>query len=573
MNPSERAEKTLRWSALLVLLLASVVASADDSKDKDKDKDKKSTPAPSPHPARSAPSKTETPRSEGAKTEHATPRSTGDSTEHARPPAQGAKVEHEAPPAAGKDTEHGTSHGTAAGTEHKSTEHGTAHSTETSTEHGRTPVHGAKVEHEAPPAAGKDTEHGTGHGTATGTEHKTTERGTAHPTPPTGTNSARGTATVHPAPSTATHEFKSASGQKVQANYRDGHVRSIQAPSMRIDHGLHGDRRIVTEHNGRRIVTVGPHMGYSQRSYYSRGNREYVQRTYFMGGHRYAYAYRTYSFGGVHYYGYAPAYYYQPAYYGWAYNPWASPVRYRWGWDAQPWYGYYGSYFAPYGVYSNASLWLTDYIIAENLRSAYDSQPNPGRLRAVDSPVADEEQLDPEVKQSIANEVRRQIAAEQTAAADPEVLSSDSDQAPPALDSHSKIFVVSSDLDTTMSTGEECALTPGDVLLRTNARAGDDNRVDVTVASSKKDDCFAGSTVSVDVVDLQEMHNHLRQLLDSGLKTLADNSGKNGLPAAPDISTRPGEVPPPAVDVSVDSDIQQQQSDADRMEREAPPQD
>jgi hypothetical protein len=65
----------------------------------------------------------------------------------------------------------------------------------------------------------------------------------------------------------------------------------------------------------------------------------------------------------------------------------------------------------------------------------------------------------------------------------------------------------------------------------------------------------------------------LRQLLDTGLKTLADNSGKDGLPPAPDTSTRPGEVPPPPVDVTVDSDLQQQQSDADRMEREAPPQD
>jgi hypothetical protein len=547
MNPRLTALKKLRtWSALAALIGASVFASADD-----KDKDKKSTPAPaaSPRPARTAPSKTPAPRSEGSKSEHGSARSREAGTEQGRAPARGTRVERADPPAKGTSTEHGTSRGAGSSTEH-STEHRSSAPDRTRTERGSDRTH-----------------------TERGSDRATGGRAARETTSSTGSDRSRGTATAHPRPSTTTHEFRSATGQRVEARYRDGHVRSIQAPSMRIDHGLRGDRRIVTERNGRRIVTVGPHMGYSQRSYYNRGNREYVQRTYFMGGHRYAYAYRSYYYGGRHYYGYAPAYYYRPAYYGWAYNPWASPIRYRWGWDAEPWYGYYGSYFTPYGAYSNASLWLTDYIIADSLRSAYESQPNDRRFDAEDSAPAREEQLDPDVKDEIAREVRRQIAAEQTAAANREPLESGADQAPPALDSNSKIFVVSSDLDTTMSTGEECALTPGDVLLRTNGAAGDDNRVDVTVASSKKDDCYAGSTVSVDVADLQEMHNHLRQLLDSGLKTLADNSGRNGLPSAPDTTTRAGEVPLPEVDASVDSDIQQQQSDADRMEQEAPPQD
>ena len=567
MNPSKKAPKILRWLPLLVLLGASVVASADDNKDKDKDKDKnkKSTPASTPQATHNAPAKTATPRSEGTHNEHGSPRSTGDSTEHGRPPGHGAKLEHEAPPAAGKDTEHGNGHGTVTGTEHKATDRGAAH-----------PTGQSRIENDGTPSTRTNTERGTATRTNSerGSSHPTEVHSTHGTTPTTGTDSARGTRTEHPAPSTATHEFKTATGQRVQASYRDGHVRSIQAPSMRIDHGLRGERHIVTEHNGRRIVTVAPHMGYSQRSYYNRGNREYVQRTYFMGGHRYAYAYRTYYYRGGYYYGYAPSYYYRPAYYGWVYNPWRSPVHYRWGWDAQPWYGYYGSYFAPYGVYSNASLWLTDYILAENLRAGYESQATSSRQRVLDSPLANEEQLDPEVKQSIANEVRRQIADEQAASASADgPQSAGEDEAPPALDSNSRIFVVSSDLDTAMSTGEECVLTPGDVLLRGRGAADDDNRVNVTVASSKRGDCFAGATVSVDVVDLQEMHNHLRQLLDTGLKTLADNSGRNGLPPAPDTSTRAGEVPPPDADANVDRDIEQQERDADRMEQEAPPQD
>jgi hypothetical protein len=527
MNSSKSAQKSpWKWSALFALLMASVVASADDSKDK------KPASSPSPRPARSTPSKTATPRTEGRKTEHGAARTTeGDSDRGTK----GAR-ERGTPSATGTGSEHGTARPT-----------------------------GGASDHVNPPAPRTHTER-------EGARARATHGTTPATTPASGTEAAHGTATLHPAPSTTTREFKSATGQRVQANYRDGRVRSIQAPSMRIDHDLHGDRRIVTERNGRRIVTVGPHMGYSQRSYYNRGSRAYVQRTYFMGGHRYAYAYRTYYYGGVHYYGYAPAYYYRPAYYGWVYNPWRAPVRYRWGWDDQPWYGYYGSYFAPYGVYGTASLWLTDYILSESLRAAYESRAYDRSLDAMDSPPAREEQLDPDVKESIAYEVKRQIAAEQ-AAANSEAGPSGGDEAPPALDSKSKIFVVASDLDTTMSTGQECALTPGDVLLRTNAEADDDNRVDVTVASSKKGDCFAGSTVSVEVADLQEMHNHLRQLLDTGLKTLADNSGRNGLPSAPDTTTRAGEVPPPEVDANVETDLQEQLSDADRIEREAAPQD
>ena len=311
-------------------------------------------------------------------------------------------------------------------------------------------------------------------------------------------------------------------------------------------------------------------MGYSQRFYYNRGGRQYVQRTYFVGGRHYASAYRTFSYGGAHYYAYAPAHYYQPAYYRWAYNPWPAPVYYRWGWNAQPWYGYYGSYFSPYRAYPTASMWLTDFIIAESLRAAFESQPRV-ELAPAGSPVALEEQLDPDVKEAIANEVRQQIEAEQMASANPEPFPSGTEQAPPALAANSRIFVVSSDLDTTMSTGEPCSLTPGDVLLRANTTAGEDNTIEVIVASSKKGDCFAGSTVSIELGDLQEMHNHLRQLLDTGLTTLADNSGRDGLPAAPDTATRAGEVPAPAIDANVESEAQQQQSDADRVEAEASP--
>ncbi len=148
-----------------------------------------------------------------------------------------------------------------------------------------------------------------------------------------------------------------------------------QKRNMTVEHGFRsGDRKIVTVNNGRTTVTTGPHGGYAQRPYvHNRFNRPYVQRTYWVNGHAYAYAYRDHYYHNVHYYRYAPAYYYHPVFYGWAYNPWAAPVYYNWGWSpAAPWF--YGGYFAPAPSYPTASLWITDYLLAENLKLAYDNQ-------------------------------------------------------------------------------------------------------------------------------------------------------------------------------------------------------
>jgi hypothetical protein len=92
--------------------------------------------------------------------------------------------------------------------------------------------------------------------------------------------------------------------------------------------------------------------------------------------------------------------------------------------------------------------------------------------------------------------------------------------------------------------------------------------VDATVKSGKKDDCANGVTVGVNASDLQEMHNHLRETMDAGLKTLAEKQGKDGIPAAPDTKTQAGEVPPPAPDTNVDSDLNAQKQDADQAETE-----
>ena len=123
-------------------------------------------------------------------------------------------------------------------------------------------------------------------------------------------------------------------------------------------------------------------------------------------------------------------------------------------------------------------------------------------------------------------------------------------------------------MDLTTSDGAECPLTPGDVVYRTTDKPDEDNMVDATVKSSKKDECAIGVTVSVDAGDLQEMHNQLRIQMDAGLKELADKQGKNGIPPAPDAKTQAGEVPPPKPDPSVEKDLQEQEKEAAAAEAE-----
>ena len=123
-----------------------------------------------------------------------------------------------------------------------------------------------------------------------------------------------------------------------------------------------------------RTVSTGRGRGYADHRY-SRGGHYYSRRTYYSHGHYYAYGYRGYYYRGYCcYYGYTPAYYYGPAFYGWAYNPWAAPVAYSWGWGGAPWYGAYGYYFNPYPAYASAALWMTDYVISQNLQAAYEAQ-------------------------------------------------------------------------------------------------------------------------------------------------------------------------------------------------------
>ena len=139
---------------------------------------------------------------------------------------------------------------------------------------------------------------------------------------------------------------------------------------------------------------------------------------------------------------------------------------------------------------------------------------------------------------------------------------------PAALDPNHRTFIVATILTEQAPDGSDCSLSPGDVVTRIDDTPDDKKNVKVLVSSSQKGDCNSGSQVAMAVDDLQEMHNHFREQLDQGLKTLAENQGKNGIPAGPKPGGRAnpeGEAQP---DLDVEAQLNDQQKDADAAESE-----
>ena len=262
-------------------------------------------------------------------------------------------------------------------------------------------------------------------------------------------------------------------------------------------------------------------------------------------GVAYSRCYQPYRYRGIEFHVYAPGFYYAPAFYGWAYSPWATPVAWEWGWARHPWYRYYGAWFRPYPVYSSPSLWLTDYLVAQTLEAAYEARIDAAadaaaKRRAQAADLASSPML-PEVKQAVAEEVRRQLALEHAEARN-------SGQNPPDPgssglarmlgDGISHVFVVATGLEVKSSVGA-CSITEGDVIQLNGPTAPNAVTANLVVLANKGNDCPKGSTVTVGLADLQEMQNHMRATIDQGLGELHSKQGKGGLPALPAAAAKP----------------------------------
>ena len=471
---------------------------------------------------------------------------------------------------------------------------GAGHTGPTTTSHGPTANgSGATTTHSGPTTANP-------HGTTTTTTAGKTPTATAGGKTPTAANnvktpaggragetgakphdSAPKTATGHVAPKGASTV---ATKNGAVTKRPDGKVSDVHDAKrgMDVHHGLNGSKKVVVERpDHSRVVAERGRPGYVQRRYDYHGHT-YESRAYYYHGAQYNYYYRGYYYGGSYVNVYAPAYYYSPAYYGWAYNPWAAPISYGWGWGGSPWYGYYGSYFTPYPVYSAPALWLTDYMIAAELSAAYAAQQeaHTEAVVAANAAVA-QAVMTAEVKAQIADEVKAQIAlenaeAQQTAAGqEPDPASSGITRM--FQDGKPHVFVAGGSLDVVDSSGAECALSDGDALQLASAPPADAANVDLVVLSSKGGkECAKAATVTVAVTDVQEMQNHMRQTIDLGLKELQDKQGKGGLPAAPASAKAPvtpsaiaKAAPPP--DKSDAAEVNQQLAEADKVEAEAVP--
>jgi hypothetical protein len=355
------------------------------------------------------------------------------------------------------------------------------------------------------------------------------------------------------------------------------HVTTIRTQNVVINRTDYGRRVVTVRPGGVTVVSIGSNRGFVQRPIARVG---YVQRTYVVHGRPYVRVYHSYNYRGIAYVRYVPAYYYSPRFYVWAYNPWVRPVYFGWGWGPRaPWY--YGGYFAPAPFYVSASLWLTDYIIAENLRASYEAQldaqgqqyaaPPPDNT-AADPNAYNNAELSPALRQAIADEVSRQLNAEKTAAGNPQPAGaaaddSSGDQAPPALAADQRVFVVSAPLQV-YDGDQPCSLTAGDVVSRIEDSPGNDNAVGVSVLSSKQSDCRPGAQPRIQVADLQDMSNDLRAQTDEGLKKLSQDQGKNGLPPAPDVTQTANPNGQGTADPDAVNQLNQQRQDADQTEKE-----
>jgi len=215
-------------------------------------------------------------------------------------------------------------------------------------------------------------------------------------------------------------------------------------------------------------------------------------------------------------------------------------------------------------------------MISQDLQAAYTAHQEAGEAAPVPAADAGGPALTPDVKQEISDEVNSQIALEnqeaQQNAQKQDIDPGSSGIARMMSDGHKHIFVVGSALDVVDSNQAECALSDGDVLALMSPPPPDAVAADLVVLASKGgNECGKTSTVTVQLTDLQEMQNHMREQIDQGLQELQNKQGQGGLPQAPPAAQgQPtpaayADVAPPP-DPNAGTEIQQQTQQADQAE-------
>jgi len=215
-------------------------------------------------------------------------------------------------------------------------------------------------------------------------------------------------------------------------------------------------------------------------------------------------------------------------------------------------------------------MWLTDYLLASTLQAAYQERVDAGlAAQAGQYGYPTQGAMSPEVKQMVADEVRRQLDLER---AEQSTMGSDTGANVPSMFTGNveHVFVVSKSVEA-YAGDQECTLGAGDVIRMRGVPPIDAIAADTMVLASNGQGCPRGSVVSVQLTDLQEMQNDMQATIDQGLENLQQHSGQGGLPPLPAAST--GTVNAPfanqvKADANVNTELNQVAQDANQAEQE-----
>jgi hypothetical protein len=141
-------------------------------------------------------------------------------------------------------------------------------------------------------------------------------------------------------------------------------------------------------------------------------------------------------------------------------------------------------------------------------------------------------------------------------------------------DNQPHVFIAGSDLDVVDAAGTECPITQGDIIEVASAPPADaEGATAIVLASKGGKECAKSDHVTIAFNDLQDMQNHMRETIDTGMGDLQSKQGKGGLPAAPPSATAaPVQAaftvgaPPP--DQTASTEIAAQTQAADQAEQE-----
>jgi hypothetical protein len=132
-----------------------------------------------------------------------------------------------------------------------------------------------------------------------------------------------------------------------------------------------------------------------------------------------------------------------------------------------------------------------------------------------------------EIKQQISDEIKAQLALENSEAVQ-SVAHLDVDAASTGIaylskDGRAHIFMVGSALDVMNRNGKKCSLSDGDILELPSPPTPDATTADLIVLASKgEQECKISSAVTVQITDLEEMQNQMRELINQGLQELQE---------------------------------------------------